>query len=159
MSPSVPQTSYDLMCRVLRQMLRDAVQAGPGAAGGIGIVECQAVAALYLLLMDHPIDQRGRCRSCRRPGAVFGSRWRCCRVYVKAALWLRQPEELLRRLLAQELGLTAPTPPTDPLPTPAVPPSPIPPAGQSDPDHGGAGDGPRAPGLAVAHQGSPRVAW
>jgi hypothetical protein len=158
MSPSVFQTSYDLMCRVLHRVLRDAVQAGPGAAGGIGTVEGRAVAALYLLLVDHPIDQRGRCRSCRRLGAVFGLRWRCCRVYVKAALWLRQPEEVLRRLLADELGLAAPTPPTDPLPTPAVSPSPIPPAGRPDPDHGGAGDDPRAPGLAVAHRDTPRAA-
>jgi hypothetical protein len=88
MSTSVHQTSYDLMCRVLRQGLRDAVQAGPGAAGGIGTVECQAVAALYLLLMDHPMDRRGRCRSCRRPGAVFGPRWRHCRVHGKAKLCL-----------------------------------------------------------------------
>jgi hypothetical protein len=106
MSASVHQTSYDLMCRVLR----DAVQAGPGAAGGIGIVEWRAVAALYLLLVDHPIDQRGRCRSCRRLGAVFGLRWRCCRVYVKAALWLRQPEEVLQRLLTHELGVTGQVP-------------------------------------------------
>jgi len=144
MSTSVHQISYDLMCRVLRQMLRDAVQADPGAAGGIGTVECQAVAALYLLLMDHPIDQRGRCRSCRRPRAVFGLRWRCCRVYVKAVLWLRQPEEVLRRLLAHELGLVAPAPPADPLPTSAVPSSPLPPAGRPDPDHGGAGDDPES---------------
>lgn len=158
MSPSVYQTSYDLMCRVLRQVLRDAAQAGPGAAGGIGIVECRAVAALYLLLVDHPVDQRGRCRSCRRLGAVFGSRWRCCRVYVKVALWLRQPDEVLRRLLAHELGLAAPTPPTDPSQTPAVPPAPLPPAGQPDPDHGGAGDDPGVPGFAVAHRDNPRAA-
>jgi hypothetical protein len=102
------------MCRVLRQVLGDVVQAGPGAVGGLGTVECQAVAALYLLLVDHPIDERGRCRSCRRPGAVFGPRWRCCRVYVKASLWLRQPAEVLRCLLAQELGLTAVTPSAGP---------------------------------------------
>jgi len=163
MSTSVPQISYDLMCRVLRRVLRDAVQGdavqvGSGAAGGIGTVECRAVAALYLLLVDHPIDQRGRCRSCRRLGAVFGLRWRCCRVYVKAALWLRQPEEVLRRLLGDELGLVALAPPADPLPTSAVPSSPFPPAGRPDPDHGGAGDGPRVPGLAVAHRDDPVVA-
>jgi hypothetical protein len=145
MSTSVPQTNYDLMCRVLRQVLHDAVQAGPGAAGGIGIVEWRAVAALCLLLLDHPIDQRGRCRSCRRLGAVFGLRWRCCRVYVKAALWLRQPEDVLRRLLAHELGLAAAAPSADSLLTPAVPSAPIPPAGQPDPDHGGAGDDPESP--------------
>ncbi len=174
MSLSVRQTSYDLMCRVLRGVLRDVVQAGPGAAGGIGSVECQAVATLYMLLMDHPIDQRGRCRSCRRPGAVFGPRWRRCRVHVKANLWLHQPEEQLLRLLAHELGLAAASPPAapgrapasdpddtevlpaiaadpsiEPLQTPAVP-SLLPPrgprgAGRPDRDHGGVGDAPESP--------------
>ncbi len=103
MSPRVRQTSYDLMCRVLRRVLSDAVQAGPDAAGGIGSIECQAVATLYMLLMDHPIDPRGRCRSCRRPGAVFGPRWRRCRVHAKATLCLHQLDEaLLRRFLADE---------------------------------------------------------
>lgn len=175
MSPSARQTSYDLLCRVLRGVLRDAVQAGPGAAGGIGTVECQAVATLYLLLMDHPIDQRGRCRSCRRPGAVFGPRWRRCRVHAKANMCLHQLDEvLLLRLLAYELGLATPTPPaapgrapardpdgtevlpaiaadpsTEPLQTPAVPSS-LPPrgprgAGRPDRDHGGVGNAPESP--------------
>ncbi|MGH3775427.1 MAG: hypothetical protein ACRDRR_06770 [Pseudonocardiaceae bacterium] len=105
---SVYQTSHDLMCQVLRKVLVDGTQAGPGAADGIGSVECQAVATMYMLLMDHPIDQRGRCRSCRRPGAVFGSRRRRCRVYGKASVWLHQPDEaLLLGLLVHELGLAA----------------------------------------------------
>ncbi len=101
--PSVCQTNHDLLCRLLRKVLVDGVQAGRGAAGGIGSVECRAVATLYMLLMDHPIDRRGRCRSCRRPGAVFGPRWRRCRVHIKANLYLHQLDEvLLQRLLAHE---------------------------------------------------------
>lgn len=172
--PSVYQTSHDLLCQVLRKVLVDVVQAGRGAAGGIGSVECQAVATLYMLLMDHPIDRRGRCRSCRRPGAVFGSRWRRCQVYGKANVWLHQPDEaLLLRLLAHELGLAAaPRPatgvasgrapasdpgdtdmlpaiaadrPTEPLRTPAVPSTPTAQAGRPDLTHGGAGDDPDGP--------------
>lgn len=59
-----------------------------------------------MLLMDHPIDRRGPCGSCRRPGAVFGPRWRRCRVYGKANVWLHQPDEaLLLRLLGPGVGL------------------------------------------------------
>ncbi len=179
--PSVCQTSHNLMCQVLQKILVDGVQPGRGTAGGIGSVECRAVATLYMLLMDHSIDRRGRCRSCRRPGTVFGPRWRRCRVYGKANVWLHQPEEALRlrHLLTHELGL-APTPPaapgrapasdpeatdvlpaiaadppTQPLQTPAVP-SPLPPrgprgAGRPDQDHGGVGDDRMAPDLAVFH--------
>ncbi len=172
MNPTDYRVSHQLICELLRGVLRDAVQAGPGAAGGIGSVECQAVTTLYLLLMDHPIDRRGRCRSCRRPGAVFGLRWRRCRVHGKATLFLHHLDEvLLLRFLAHELGLAVPAPPavpgrapasdqedtdvlpavaadppTEPLQTPAVP-SPLPPRGprgegRPDRDHGGAGDDP-----------------
>ncbi len=159
--PSVYQTSH-------------GVQAGRGAAGGIGSVECQAVATLYMLLIDHPIDRRGRYRSCRRPGAVFGPRWRRCWVFGNANMWLHQLDEaLLARLLVHELGLaTAPRPatgvasgrasasdpndtdmlpaiaadrPTEPLQTPAVPPTPTAEAGWPDLAHGRAGDDPESP--------------
>ncbi len=103
MNPTDYRAGHQHICELLRGVLRDAVQAGPGAAGGIGSVECQAVATLYLLLMDHPIDPRGRCRSCRRPGAVFGLRWRRCRVHAKATLCLHHLDEvLLLRLLTHE---------------------------------------------------------
>ncbi len=144
----------DSLREVLRGVLLAAVRSGPGAADGIGSIECQAVATLYLLLMDHSIDEWGRCRYCRRPGAVFGRRWRRCRVHGQARVWLRQSEELLLRLLADVLGLAAgpspaaesapgrapasdsqdtdvrpaiaTDPPTQPLQTPAIP-SPLPP--------------------------------
>ncbi len=125
MSPDLHPVGYDHSLRkALRGVLLAAVKAGPGAAGGIGSIECQVVATLYVLLVrDHPIDRWGRCRSCRRPGAVLGPRWRRCRVYSQAIVWLRQPEELLLRLLAEELGLA--TAPTEPLQTPVIP-SPLP---------------------------------
>lgn len=120
MNPTVYRTIHQLICEWLRGVLCDAVQAGPGAAGGIGTVECRAVATLYLLLMDHPIDPRGRCRSCRRPGAVFGSRWRRCRVHSKATLCLHQLDDvLLLCLLADDLGLAAASPPAEPERAPA----------------------------------------
>ncbi|MEO7195419.1 MAG: hypothetical protein ABIZ05_11445 [Pseudonocardiaceae bacterium] len=86
----------------MRAVLRAAVQS-PSGVGGIGSVESRAVVTLCSLLRDHPVDQWGRCRSCRRPGSVFGSRWRQCQVYGKAMLCLRQLDEvLLLSLLADE---------------------------------------------------------
>jgi hypothetical protein len=116
MNPTVYRVSYQLICELLRKVLYDAVQAGLGAVGGIGTVECRAVATLYLLLKDHPIDPRGRCRSCHRPGVVFGSWRRRCRVHSKATLCLHQLDEvlLLRLLLADDLGLSGASPPAEP---------------------------------------------
>jgi hypothetical protein len=107
MRPSVSETSYALWCQRLRGVLADAVQARPDAAGEIGSVPCLASAALYALLMTHPVDRRGRCRSCRRPGAVVGFRHRRCRVHGEARFWLlQQPAEFLRSWLVCEWGLT-----------------------------------------------------
>ncbi|MDQ3762634.1 MAG: hypothetical protein M3460_13500 [Actinomycetota bacterium] len=83
---SVYQTSYALLCQKLRGVLVEKVQAGCGAVDGIDSVLRRASAALYMLLMDHPVDRRGRCRSCRRPGAVFGFRRRHCRVHGEVRL-------------------------------------------------------------------------
>lgn len=48
---------------------------------------------------------RGRCRSCRRPGAVLGGARRRCQIRVTACYWLHQPDEtLLLDLLARELN-------------------------------------------------------
>lgn len=105
--PSVSETSYAVLCQRLRGVLVDAVQARPGTAGGIGSVPCLASATLYALLMAHPVDRRGRCRSCRRPGAVLGLRRRRCRVHGEARFWLLlQPGEFLHSRLVCELGLT-----------------------------------------------------
>lgn len=109
MSPSVQQISYDLLCQGLRTVLLEAVESESDAAGLIGLVEVRTCAALYGLLLDHPVDRRGRCRSCRRPGAVFGWRRRRCRVRIEASFWLHQPDRafLLSRL-ADELGHSPP---------------------------------------------------
>ncbi|MGH3931430.1 MAG: hypothetical protein ACRDTF_15840 [Pseudonocardiaceae bacterium] len=125
MSQSVYQTNHDLLCEVLRRTLRNAVESGPGS--GMAPVQYRVCAMAYELLCDHPVDRRGRCRSCRRPGAVFGRARRKCRVYLAANFYLRQPEAFLLPHLVRELPQT-----------PAVP-SPTPRAGRPDPEHGGAG--------------------
>jgi len=51
--------------------------------------------ALYALLLTHPVDQQGRCRLCRRPGAVLGLPRRRCGVHREASYWLRQSDWLL----------------------------------------------------------------
>lgn len=104
MSTTVYQTSHDLMCQLLRKVLVDGVQAGHGAEGGIGSVRCRVSGTLYALLIAHPVDQHGLCRSCRGPGAVFGRRYRCW-VHREASYWLRQPEELLHSQVVREWGL------------------------------------------------------
>lgn len=110
---TVDQTSHRLTCDALRRVLRQVVQAGPGAVDRIGSIRYRALAVLYTLLLDHLIDQRGRCRSCRRPGAMIGLRRRPCRIHIRASYWLlRQPDEaLLLSHLAGELEQgTAPSP-------------------------------------------------
>jgi hypothetical protein len=87
--------------------LREALHSVLIAADGIDSIQFRACAALYALLIAHPVDQRGRCRSCRRPGAVLGLRRRRCRVHGEARFCLlQQPAEFLRSRLVCELGLT-----------------------------------------------------
>jgi hypothetical protein len=110
---TVDQTSYRLLC----DALRETVHAGPDAVDGPGSIRYRASAVLYLLLLDHPVDRRGRCRSCRRSGAVIGLRRRPCRVHARANYWLlRQPDHTLLPFLANEVegsafpqGATSPT--------------------------------------------------
>lgn len=106
---TVEQTSHRLVCDALREVLRQTPQAGPGVAGEIDSIRYRACAVLYTLLLDHPLDQRGRCRSCRRSGTIIGPRRQPCRIHLRASYWLlRQPEEtLLPRHLADELGRSA----------------------------------------------------
>lgn len=97
--PSVHQTSHGL----LREMLRDALLTAQRNGGaGISSVPWRASAALYVLLGDHRIDRRGRCRCCRGPRLVFGPGRHLCRVLVAARFYLRQPEEMLLCRLASE---------------------------------------------------------
>ena len=80
--PTVYQTSYGLVREELRSVLWAVVESGPGAGVGMGSVPWRACAALYSLVEGHPVDRRGRCRSCRRPGAVLGWTRRRCQVRV-----------------------------------------------------------------------------
>lgn len=111
------QTSHDPLHQALREVLVDGVRAGRSASGGIGSVPFRACAVLYALLLDHSVDPWGRCRSCRRPGSVFGRRWRPCQVYGTATWRLRQLDEvLLRSVVTRELGLADPPPSAAPGP-------------------------------------------
>jgi hypothetical protein len=99
---AVNQTRHRLICDTLRASLL----AGPGTVERPGLTRYWASAVLYLLLLDHPIDRRGRCRSCRRSGDIIGLRRRPCRIHLQASYWLlHQPSEaLLLSQLAGELG-------------------------------------------------------
>ena len=58
---------------------------------------------LYLLLLEHPLDERGRCWSC--PGVLNWLRPRPCQIHLKASDWLlHHPDEVLRSHLAREFG-------------------------------------------------------
>ena len=92
---SIYQSSYNLACKMLRGVLRESAQAGSSAEEGIGSLRCRASGALYSLLMTHPIDERGRCRACRRPRRVLMLPRQRCRVQGEASYWLRQPEWFL----------------------------------------------------------------
>ena len=111
MSWNVHQTSHELLREALRGGLAAAVGSGRGD-GEIGSIPCRASAALYALLGDHPVDQRGRCRSCRSLRELLGRRSRICRVLVAARFYLYQPEDMLLRLLANELDQPATPPPS-----------------------------------------------
>ncbi|MGH3922759.1 MAG: hypothetical protein ACRDTT_07815 [Pseudonocardiaceae bacterium] len=60
------QTAHAMLHRELREGLLD-VGGWPGS-GGFGSVAYRASAALYALLLEHAVDRRGCCWSCRRPG-------------------------------------------------------------------------------------------
>ncbi|MGH3719614.1 MAG: hypothetical protein ACRDRI_12420 [Pseudonocardiaceae bacterium] len=96
---TVDQTSHRLVC----EALRETVRAGPGALGRVGSIRYRASAVLYLLLLEHPIDRRGRCRSCF--SVLIGLRPRPCRIHVRASDWLlHHSDEALLPHLAREFG-------------------------------------------------------
>ncbi len=99
------QTSNRLLRERLREALRSAMDSCRDDPSSFESIQYRAAATLYMLLLSHPVDARGRCRSCRRPGVVFGRRWRRCRVHGEASLWLHQPIEVVDSLLTRELGL------------------------------------------------------
>jgi len=91
---SAADTTHNMMS-ALRDVLLAAVTFRPAAGAGIGSIQFRACAVLYLLLCDHPVDRRGRCRSCRRSGSVLGKRHRKCRIHTKPSFWLRQPDDVV----------------------------------------------------------------
>jgi hypothetical protein len=162
MRPTAYQTEHDALREVLRGFLVAKVESSHGTGEG-GRVEFGAVAALDSLLAAHPVNRRGQCRSCQRPGWL--GRRRVYRVYVKAHYWLRQSAHRVQTHLAGELAVDPLTSPgvadpdvtgvlpkvaedstTQPLPTPAVssstPPRRLRGQGRPDRDHGGAGEHP-----------------
>lgn len=172
---NVHQIEHGLLRDVLRRFLVAEVRSSR-SAGACGRGVCGAVAALDSLLAAHPVDRRGRCRSCRDTGWL-GRRRRVCSVFQNAHYWLRQPADRVQDHLAGELGMTLPplsesdnpeAPevlpritdnfPTDRLQTPAVPPTSATQGGRPDRDHGGAGEHPTASGPAVLHSTTTRRA-
>ena len=102
------QTTHAVVRRELRAGLLDTHDR-PGAEG-VGSVVYRAAAALYALLLEHPVDRRGRCCLCRRSTAVL--RRRHCRIYPVVQYWLHQPGiAVLVSRLATELGLMIQLPP------------------------------------------------
>jgi hypothetical protein len=98
-SRTVEQTNH----RLIRDALRETLRAGPGALERVGSLRYRASAVLYLLLLEHPIDGRGRCWSC--PGVLSGLRPRPCQIHLKASDWLlHHPDEVLRSHLARQFG-------------------------------------------------------
>ncbi len=137
----------------------------PGTrTAGASSVECRARATLYALLGEHPVDRRGRCRSCRGPRHRLWRRRRVCRVLVLARFYLFQPVDVLLADAAhdREPGSATPdrdatevlprvlTDPNGPRTPPLLPTSAVasPPAGSSagarrpGTSHGGAGVSP-----------------
>ncbi len=87
---SAAETTHN-MISALRDVLLAAITFKAATGNATGSVQFRACAVLYLLLCDHSVDQRGRCRSCRRSGGVLGLRRRLCRVHVKADYWRTSP--------------------------------------------------------------------
>ncbi|MGB8202105.1 MAG: hypothetical protein WCF33_20850 [Pseudonocardiaceae bacterium] len=105
------QSNYKFLCTMLRGVLRESAQAGSSAEEGVGSLRCRASGALYALLMTHPVDERGRCRACRRPRRVLMLPRQRCRVQGEASYWLRQPEWFLYFRVDGEWGLGQQAPP------------------------------------------------
>ena len=102
MRTTVYQIEHEALREVLRGFLVAKVESSRDTGEG-GQVEFGAVAALDSLLAAHPVNRRGQCRSCQRPGWL--GRRRVCLVYVQAHYWLRQPAHRVQAHLAGELGM------------------------------------------------------
>lgn len=108
---SVQQTSHALLREVLRGVLLAVIESRQRPDEGIDPDQWRACAVVHQLLSDHPIDRRGRCRSCRRRGDVLGRRRRRCQVHIAAHFYLHQPDDaFLLSHLVGELELADPPP-------------------------------------------------
>lgn len=101
---NVYQAGYDRLRDVLHSAVTHAAHTGPDAADGIGSLGWRTGVALDSLLAAHPVDRRGRCRSCHSPG--LWRRRRVCLVFQQAHYWLRQPIDQLPGHLAGKPGVT-----------------------------------------------------
>lgn len=118
-SPTIYQVEYGLLREMLRNLLAAEVESSR-STGRPGRVACGAGAALDSLLAAHPVDKRGRCRSCRRPGWLARRR-RKCLIFQKTHYWLRAPAYRVQAHLDSELGMVAPASAAEPQVT-RVPP-------------------------------------
>lgn len=116
-NPSVYQTSHGQLCEALRGWLSSAVEPDASVLDESKSIQWRAGAVVYSLLHDHAIDRKGRCRLCRRPGAMFGWRRRRCQVHIAANFYLRQPEKFVRYHLSSELQLSGELPGAAPHPS------------------------------------------
>lgn len=107
MSPVACHASYSFMCQALRGFLVDVVESRDHDV--VDTIAFRASATLYAMLLNHPIDEKGRCRSCRRSAAGFGRRRRRCRVHLLTGLHMLYSGDFLLSYVAGELGL-------DPIP-------------------------------------------
>lgn len=96
------QTSHRLMRQELYATLRAIIDSAR-IGSEIDPNQLRTSAALYVLLRAHPVDTRGRCRSCRGRGGLPGRRRRVCRVYLAARYYLHQPDNVVLRHVATEL--------------------------------------------------------
>lgn len=108
MRPTVYQIEHEALREVVRGFLMAKVESSRDTGEG-GQVEFGAVAALDSLLAAHPVNRRGQCRSCQRPGWL--GRRRVCLVYAQAHYWLRQPAHRVQAHLAGEWGAESPVSP------------------------------------------------
>lgn len=158
--PSVYQTGHQHMCAVLRGVLVETVQAGRRAAGGIGTIPGQAIATLYMFLMNHPVDGGAAAGPAVAPAPCSAGAGAAAECMVRPVSGCTSPPSSCAPnspanwdspCHPRPLLMTSPACPN----APAVPVPPLPPgvsrAGRPDPVTAGPGCPPPAPGSAVTH--------
>jgi hypothetical protein len=90
-------SSYHTTHRLAAEHLAEALHAWVLGKPVNGDSFFRSTVALYSLLLAHPVDRHGRCRSCRQ-------RRRGCRVYAAVSFYLHQPDHVVWAHVADELG-------------------------------------------------------